>query len=109
MDQRTGQLDARQLSDRRLHGGPEKVVLFKAAASSLARGFAVQSVKASRPLRVAERPTHYIQLDGGQAPRRSASHVPEHSPPFQEPVPAVPESRPEPVALLLPALTVTVT
>src|SRR6266545_4365117 len=44
-----------------------------------------------------------------QAPRRSASQVPEHSPPVQEPAPAVPESRPEPVALLLPALTVTVT
>src|SRR5215467_11397774 len=43
-----------------------------------------------------------------QAPRRSASQVPEHSPPFQEPVPVVPESLPEPVALLLPALTVTV-
>src|SRR5262245_19305698 len=44
-----------------------------------------------------------------QAPRRSASQVPEHSPPAHEPAPAVPESRPEPVALLLPALTVTVT
>src|SRR5262245_57650055 len=44
-----------------------------------------------------------------QAPRRSASQVPEHSPPLHEPAPAVPESRPEPVALLLPALTVTVT
>src|SRR5262249_8053389 len=44
-----------------------------------------------------------------QAPRRSASQVPEHSPPGQEPEPAVPESRPEPFALLLPALTVTVT
>src|SRR5215831_4741770 len=44
-----------------------------------------------------------------QAPRRSASQVPEHSPPFQEPEPAVPESRPEPIALLSPALTVTVT
>src|SRR5262249_13887384 len=44
-----------------------------------------------------------------QAPRRSASQVPEHSPPVHEPDPAVPESRPEPVALLLPALTVTVT
>src|SRR5215467_8423122 len=43
-----------------------------------------------------------------QAPRRSASQVPEHSPPFQEPVSVVPESLPEPVALLLPALTVTV-
>ena len=43
-----------------------------------------------------------------QAPRRSASQVPEHSPPFQEPAPAVPDRRPEPIALLLPALTVTV-
>src|SRR5262245_41433988 len=44
-----------------------------------------------------------------QAPRRSASQVPEHSPPFQEPEPVVPASLPEPVALLLPALTMTVT
>src|SRR5690349_18502511 len=43
-----------------------------------------------------------------QAPRRSASQVPEQSPPCQEPEPIVPDSRPEPVALLLPALTVTV-
>src|SRR5262245_16370867 len=52
-----------------------------------------------------------LQADGReyQAPRRSASQVPEHSPPFQEPTPAVPDRRPEPVALLLPALTVTVT
>src|SRR5258705_8781965 len=43
-----------------------------------------------------------------QVPRRSASQVPEHSPPVHEPEPAVPESRPEPIAFLLPALTVTV-
>src|SRR5262245_45840805 len=49
------------------------------------------------------------QVSVRQAPRRSASQVPEHSPPVHEPEPAVPESRPEPVALLLPALTVTVT
>jgi hypothetical protein len=40
--------------------------------------------------------------------RRSAVHVPEHAPPIQEPVPASPANRPEPVALLPAALTVTV-
>src|SRR3954454_7382782 len=41
-------------------------------------------------------------------PRRSASQVPAHSPPFQEPPPPAPAKRPEPVAVLLPWLTVTV-
>src|SRR5689334_12603862 len=61
-------------------------------------------------LSVPERPIVIFRADARrQAPRRSASQVPEHSPPFQEPTPAVPERRPEPVALLFPALTVTVT
>jgi hypothetical protein len=40
-------------------------------------------------------------------PRRSAVHVPEHEPPFQEPLPRLPKSRPRPLALALPWLTVT--
>ena len=46
---------------------------------------------------------------GDQAPRRSASQVPEQSPPRQVPAPRVAFSRPEPVALWLPRLTVTFT
>src|SRR5215468_12185922 len=41
-------------------------------------------------------------------PRRSAVQEPEHEPPVQEPMPILPASSPEPVALLPPALTVTV-
>src|SRR4051795_6821392 len=40
--------------------------------------------------------------------RRSASQTPAQSPPFQEPPPAAPARRPEPIAFLLPWLTVTV-
>ena len=41
-------------------------------------------------------------------PRRSAVQEPEHEPPIQEPMPILPASRPEPVALRPPPLTVTV-
>ena len=41
-------------------------------------------------------------------PRRSAIQEPEHEPPVQEPMPILPASRPEPVALRPPPLTVTV-
>jgi hypothetical protein len=41
-------------------------------------------------------------------PRRSAVQEPEHEPPLQEPVPILPASRPEPLALRPPPLTVTV-
>ena len=40
--------------------------------------------------------------------RRSAVQEPEHDPPAHEPVPILPASRPEPMALLPPPLTVTV-
>src|SRR6516164_1196285 len=41
-------------------------------------------------------------------PRRSALQEPEQEPPLHEPMPTLPASRPEPVALRPPALTVTV-
>src|SRR5262249_41553414 len=45
-------------------------------------------------------------------PRRSASQIPEQAPlplPLHDPVPLVPPRRPLPVALLSPALTLTIT
>ncbi len=64
------------------------------------------------------RPTQYNEMPATSAgmtqeqllygPRRSAVQEPEHEPPFQEPMPALPASRPEPLALRPPPLTVTV-
>src|SRR5215469_14859745 len=49
------------------------------------------------------------RLNGaGHEPRRSAVQVPEQEPPLHEPPPIESASRPEPLALLPPALTVTV-
>ena len=47
-------------------------------------------------------------MNAEEQSKQSAVHVPEHAPPIQEPVPASPANRPEPVALLPAALTVTV-
>src|ERR1700733_4075820 len=51
---------------------------------------------------------HRSEMTVTYAPRRSAVHEPEQAPPVQEPPPKAPDSRPMPVALLPPALIVTV-